>query len=82
MKNALGNIGTVLLGACGLPLLMATIRVGHANGVDPVFLALWLGGELAMLGHVLLDRASIQVRLNIIANTIMVGTIGWYKWVI
>ncbi len=79
-RTVIGYVGAVSLALCALPLLLATVRDGHANGVDPVFLALWLGGEVAMLWHVLLVGATLPVKLNYIANSLMVSVVGWYRF--
>jgi hypothetical protein len=82
MKEALGYLGFVLLATCAGPLVLTTIQQGHANGIDSTFLALWLAGEVAMLGHVSLTGATFPIRANYVANTIMVSIISWYKWVL
>jgi hypothetical protein len=80
VKEALGWAGMLMLGLCALPLLLATLRDGHANGIDPFFLALWLGGEVTMLCHVLLSGTTKPILANYIANTFMVSVIGMYRW--
>ncbi len=77
-----GWLGGALLACCALPLVVSTVRDGHAHGVDPVFLALWFSGEAAMLVHVLFVEASLPLKLNYIANVIMVGIVGWYRWML
>jgi hypothetical protein len=80
VKEILGYLGTALLSLCAFPLVVATIKAGHADGIDPGFLALWFAGEVAMLAHVLPNGATRPIRINYFANAIMVGIIGWYKW--
>lgn len=74
-----GFLGTICLSACALPLVVQTVSTGHTS-VDPLFLGLWLAGELLMLAHVLAAGATLPVKLNYIANSIMVGVIGCYRW--
>lgn len=77
--TALGYLGALSLGLCAAPLVWRTVRDGHARGVDPWFLGLWLLGEAVMLAHVSLVGSSWPVFVNYAANVGMVGLIGWYK---
>lgn len=70
-----------MLAVCAAPLTIQTIVDGNANGVNGWFVALWLMGEAIMLVYVLLEKLPLPLILNYAANVVMVGTIGWYKWV-
>lgn len=80
MVKAAGYLGAFCLALCALPLLIHTMQVGNATDVEPSFLALWLSGEALMLFHVASAGATLPVKLNYLANVIMVGMIGCYKW--
>lgn len=45
----LGYISGLLLGWCGLPQVIASIRSGHTEGLNKAFLWMWFMGELGML---------------------------------
>jgi len=55
MGVILGWIGSVCFAACGLPQAAQCMRQGHANGLSPLFLALWSGGEVCYVSAVLLE---------------------------
>jgi len=59
--------------------MIRTIRDGHADGVNSMFLWLWLSGEVLMTLHVGIVGGSLPVLCNYIANVLMVGLVGWYK---
>lgn len=80
MGKLAGWLGMMCLGLCAVPLVIATVRAGNADSVDPGFLGLWLVGEISMLWHVLETGASWPVKLNYIANAAMVSVIGYYRW--
>lgn len=77
---ALGFVGALCLGLCAVPLMWRSVRDGHARGVDPWFLGLWLVGEVLMLWHVALTAGSAPVFFNYAANALMVGVVARYKW--
>jgi uncharacterized protein with PQ loop repeat len=76
----LGYLGALLLGACALPLLVRTLRDGHARGVSALFLVSWFLGECLMLAYVvLLPALSIPLFANYLANVLMVGLVCFYR---
>ncbi len=55
MSALLGWIGSIGFALCGLPQVMQCIRQGHARGLSPWFLGLWLLGEICYVTAVLLE---------------------------
>ncbi len=80
MAGIAGWIGMLCLGACAAPLMLEAVKAGHTD-INPWFLFLWLTGEVSMLIHVLLKKASVPLIVNYTANVGMVGVIAWYRWV-
>lgn len=65
----IGWIGTLLLAGCALPLTLQALLQKKAE-VQPVFLALWLSGEILMFIHCLtIGDAALLV--NYAANIIL-----------
>jgi uncharacterized protein with PQ loop repeat len=53
MIEAIGWLGSFMLGICGLPLAMQCLKQKHAKGISKGFLLLWLGGEILMQVYVI-----------------------------
>lgn len=74
--ETLGYLGGILLGLCGLPQAIHSVRTGKAEDVNWLFLVMWLLGEVLMLiyGYFALDKDG-PVLFNCAFNVIMILTI-------
>jgi hypothetical protein len=80
MRELAGYVGSCLLAACSLPLLVRTVQDGHARGVSLPFLLLWWFGEVLMLEHVRRSPArTVPLMLNYAANVAIVGVILLFR---
>lgn len=71
-----GSTGTLLLILCGVPLLVATLRAGHARGVSGLFLAVWLAGEIFVGAYVLsVDPINWLLFANYAGNALLVAAV-------
>jgi uncharacterized membrane protein YraQ (UPF0718 family) len=76
MIELAGTIGALLLVWCGVPLLIATVRAGHARGVSGAFLAAWLAGELLVGAYVLAaPRVDWLLGANYACNALIVAIV-------
>lgn len=78
MIEILGWIGSICLSLCGLPLVIRTIKDGHSNGVDSIFLVVWLVGEIAALLYSL-DKDVLPLLINYGFNIVFITIVIWYK---
>lgn len=79
MIERVGWLGTVLLAACGVPLLVKTVVDGHARGVSLWFLVMWLAGEALTFVYVLRAARRRQLIANYSANLLIVGVVLTYR---
>lgn len=79
MIELCGYVGGILLALCALPLLLKTIRDGHARGVSLGFLLMWAGGEMLMLRYVAEASPTIQLIGNYVLNLAMVLPVLAYR---
>ena len=78
MTKAATWFGGLLLAWCGVPLLIQTISDGHANGISPSFLLIWLAGEVLMLfGTWRLKENALRV--NFMLNIVIISSILLYR---
>jgi len=69
MIRIIGWIGAICFGLSVLPEAVLTVERGEANAYSPIFLALWLIGELCSLAYACAARP-IKPFIPIIANYI------------
>ena len=79
MIDVIGWLGSICLSLCGAPQAWACIRQGHARGIDPGFLTLWLGGEVLVFTYVATEVKDASLLLNYTANLLFVGVIAYYR---
>jgi uncharacterized protein with PQ loop repeat len=50
--ETIGWIGSILFAVCALPQVIQCVKDGHARGLNPLFLGLWLMGEIFILVYI------------------------------
>lgn len=75
----IGWISTVLLGACGIPLAIASIRSGNSEGISRLFLWTWLGGEILGLVYASHLR-SMPLLANYWFNSLLISIVLYYSY--
>lgn len=76
--ETLGWIGSVLLGICGVPQMLQSIREKHSNGLNWGFLLCWFFGEICVFFYVL-PKADWPLIANYFANVVLLLVIIYYK---
>ena len=75
----LGWIGSVAFAVCGLPQAWECYRNGSAQGISPVFVALWFIGEVCYVISVLMKFGWVSwMMFNYIANIFSITIIVIY----
>jgi uncharacterized protein with PQ loop repeat len=74
-----GYVGAALLAFCAVPLLIKTIRDGHARGVSLGFLLMWAVGEALTLRYVAEVSPTVPLIANYIVNLSMVLVVLGYR---
>ncbi len=77
MMETIGFIGSILLGVCGIPEVVRTIKDNKCH-LGWNFLLLWFGGELFMLMYVI-PMKDIPLLFNYIFNFALVAIMLFYK---
>ena len=77
MMETIGFIGSILLGVCGIPEVVRTIKDNKCH-LGWNFLLLWFGGELFMLTYII-PMKDLPLLLNYVFNTLLVGVMLFYK---
>lgn len=70
--------GSILLAICAAPLAWRSYKDGHSDGVDFLFLLIWLLGEIFTLSYVVY-KLDIPLILNYGLNLIFIGVVVYYK---
>lgn len=71
----IGVVGGFLLAVCALPLVVEVVRKRNAAGIPPMFVGVWLAGEIFLLvfgGYHNLLPIIINTAFNIIALLIII----------
>ena len=71
-------IGSTLLALCAVPQVLHCIRYKNADGVDWLFILMWLFGEIILLIY-MLPKNEYALISNYILNIICLGIIIYYK---
>lgn len=78
MMPIIGTVGALLLGLCGFPQLLKTLRTGEAHSFAWGFLGMWWIGELLSLAYVIhLDN--LILALNYTTNVVVTSVLTYYK---
>lgn len=51
--QVIGWTGSILFALSGIPQAWTSYRQGHSRGLSPLFLGLWLAGEVLTLAYIL-----------------------------
>ena len=76
-----------MLALCALPQAVAVMRQGHADGIDPVFIGMWFGGEVLLFAYVALKGKregyppDYPLLINYGLNIALTGVIVGYMYV-
>lgn len=77
--NSLGWIGALAFAFCALPQAIQCWKQGHAYGVNPTFLTLWIIGEITTLAYVIGDMGfKWPLIVNYVMNLTFIGVIGYF----
>lgn len=79
MIELYGYVGGALLAFCALPLLVKTVRDGHARGVSLGFLLMWAVGEALTLRYVADVSPTVPLIANYCVNLAMVLVVLGYR---
>lgn len=77
--DIIGWIGSVAFAVCGVPQAWQCVRDRTARGINPLFLALWLVGEVCYVASVLLKFGWVGwMMFNYCMNIASVFVIGFF----
>ena len=80
LVDGIGWVGAILLGLCGIPQAIKTIRDNHARGLAWLFVFMWWTGELLTLGFIFsLPETQYPLIANYVLNICIVTLILWVK---
>lgn len=79
MIELCGYVGGALLAFCAVPLLIKTVRDGHARGVSLGFLLMWAVGEALTLRYVAEVSPTVPLIGNYVVNLSMVLVVLGYR---
>jgi uncharacterized protein with PQ loop repeat len=75
----IGWIGGICFAICGAPQAIQSIQQGHADGVNPYFIGLWLSGELLTMVYVYGTRGFDKpLFFNYILNVVFISIICYH----
>lgn len=77
--DIIGWIGSLAFALCGIPQAWQCVREGTARGINPLFIALWLTGELCYVASVLMKFGWVGwMMFNYFMNIGAVFVIGYF----
>jgi len=80
MIETIGWAGGLLLTFCGAPMAWQSYKEGHSNGINMLFLQMWLWGEVLVLFYVLAQPILLYpVVANYAFNIVLIAVILMYK---
>lgn len=74
----IGWLGSILFAICGLPQALQSMRDGHSDGLNWMFLLTWLSGEVLTIIYVF-PKADYPLLFNYTLNLLFLTIIIWYK---
>lgn len=81
MIEALGYISGLSLALCGLPQAIQSWKTGTSEGISPLFLWLWMLGEIGMVSYTLLKIGFDKpLMLNYSFNIILISVMMKYYY--
>ncbi|HDH51755.1 MAG TPA: PQ-loop repeat-containing protein [Nitrospirae bacterium] len=79
MADLIGWIGSVAFAVCGFPQAWECFKSKSAKGISPVFVGLWLTGEVCYVISVLMKFGWVTwMMFNYLANLVSIAVIGYY----
>jgi uncharacterized protein with PQ loop repeat len=80
MVELLGWVAGILFAICAVPQAYQSWKDGHSDGVNYVFLYMWLFGEILMQIYVVLKHGmDLPLLVNYWLNTLFILVILKYK---
>lgn len=81
MIELIGWLASVCFAICGAPQAYQSWKQGHSQGVDTLFLMLWLAGEVLMMIYVPLGPGwDWPIMFNLMLNFCFICVIIKYKF--
>lgn len=81
IDRVVGWIGSSAFMLCAVPQAAQSIIDGHSDGMNQLFLWLWILGELCMTWYVWRSRGfDAPLHLNYLINFICLVVITWYRY--
>jgi uncharacterized protein with PQ loop repeat len=74
----IGWMGSIMFALCAIPQAWQSYTDGHSNGVNWLFLILWLSGEIFTLIYVV-PKKHWPLIFNYIANVLFILIIVYFK---
>jgi len=79
VADLIGWIGSVAFALCGIPQAWECIKQKSARGINPVFVALWLVGEICYVASILMKFGWVTwMMFNYTANIFSIAVITFY----
>lgn len=80
MVDLIGWIAGIMFALCGLPQAIQSYKQGNSDGVNLLFLYMWLIGEILMQFYIILKHGwDMPLLVNYWLNTILVAVVLKYK---
>jgi uncharacterized protein with PQ loop repeat len=78
MLDLMGWVGSILLGICGIPQAVQSIKQKHSDGLSWSFLIAWTLGELITFVYII-GKQDYPLMLNYSINVVSTLIILYYK---
>lgn len=78
MYEIIGWVGSIMFAICAVPQAFLSWKQGHSNGLNWLFLGLWLGGELLTTYYVW-PKQDWPLLTNYFINMTCLAVILYYK---
>jgi uncharacterized protein with PQ loop repeat len=73
--DVMGMIGSVMLGICGVPQLIKTVKTRKADSISWSFLLLWLAGEIILYIYIACKSPDLVLFFNYGLNIVILSII-------
>lgn len=80
MIDFLGWFGAICLSICGLPQLVKTLRTRSVRDLSPLFLGVWLLGEVGYVSYVAARAPMPALLFNCICSGVIAGALFGCYW--
>jgi uncharacterized protein with PQ loop repeat len=79
ISDIIGWIGSIAFAICGLPQAWDCFKHKTAKGISPVFIGLWLVGEVCYIASILMKFGWVNwLMFNYIVNLVSIAVISYY----